>query len=83
MRFDGVAADLAVDFLERRALPSGELATLGSRARLRGSAPAGARRFTFFASKSFRGVELRIDAAGKPSRQMLEAGEESAPVELR
>jgi hypothetical protein len=83
VRFDGVAADLSIEFPQRRATAGGVLATLGSTVRLRGQAPAGARRLTFFASRSFRGVDLRVEAGGRRSRQILEPGEESAPVELR
>jgi hypothetical protein len=82
-RFDGAAAELTVELPERRAAASGELITLGSYARLRGRAPAGARRFTFFASRSFRGVDLRVDARGERSRQTVEPGAESDPIALQ
>lgn len=82
VRFDGRAAEPAIEFPERRLAASGELTTLGSYVRLAGRAPPGARRFTFFASRSFRGVDLRVVAGGQPSRQILEPGAESAPVNL-
>jgi hypothetical protein len=82
VRFDGTASDLVVEFPERRATATGELVTLGSRARLRGSAPAGARTVTVFASRSFRGIDLRVEVAGKTTRQVLEPGEESSPIDL-
>jgi hypothetical protein len=82
VRFDGAAAELAIEFPERRTAASGELTTLGSFVRLGGRAPAVARRFTFFASRSFRGVDLRVVADGQATRQVLEPGAESAPVNL-
>jgi hypothetical protein len=82
VRFDGVPAELVIEFPERRSAATGELVTLGSYVRLAGRAPAAARRFTFFASRSFRGVDLRVEADGQSSRQILEPGAESAPVSL-
>jgi hypothetical protein len=83
VRFDGAAATLAIEYPERRAGAGGELATLGSLVRLRAPAPAAARSFTFFASRSFRWIDLRVSIGERRSRQMLEPGEESAPVALR
>jgi hypothetical protein len=84
VRFDGEAAAVSIGFPERRESAAGELVTLGPRARLTGAAPGGAGAFTFFASRSFRGVELRVvGAGGAESRQVLEPGAESAPVALR
>jgi hypothetical protein len=83
VRFDGAAAETAVEFPQRRSMPTGELATLGSFVRLRGQAPAEARAFTFFASRSFRGVDLRVALAGaRSSRQIVEPGAESAPIAM-
>ena len=82
LRFDGEAAPFEIAFPERRATGGGELLTLGSFARLCGTAPAGARAFTFFASRSFRGVELRVRAGDRGSREVLEPGAASAPVDL-
>jgi hypothetical protein len=83
VRFDGVATEAALEFPQRRDMPSGELGTLGSFVRLRGNAPPDARAFTFFASRSFRGVDLRVAvAAADSSRQIVEPGAESAPVAL-
>jgi len=82
LRFDGEPAAFEISFPERRTLPGGDLVTLGPRVRLRGATPSGARAFTFFASRSFRGVELRTVAGERASRQVLEAGAESAPVAL-
>jgi hypothetical protein len=82
VRFDGAAAELAIEFPERRTAASGELTTLGSYVRLGGRAPVGARQFSFFASRSFRGVDLRVEAGDRRSRQILEPGAESSPVTL-
>jgi hypothetical protein len=82
VRFDRQQAEVAIDFPERRTMRTGELQTLGPFVRLAGRAPAGARRFTFFASRSFRGVDLHVTASDRRSRQVLEPGAESAPVEL-
>jgi hypothetical protein len=83
VRFDGAVAEPLVEFPQRRSTPNGDLATLGSFVRLSGRAPVGAREFTFFASRSFRWIDLRIAIAGaNSSRQMVEPGAESAPVEL-
>jgi hypothetical protein len=83
VRFDGAATELEIEFPQRRAAPGGELATLGAYVRLRGQAPAGARQVTFFASRSFRGVDLRVAIGDRRSRQVLEPGAESAPIVLR
>ena len=83
VRFDGATAVFAVEFPQRRSMTAGDLATLGSFVRLSGQAPPEARAFTFFASRSFRGVDLRVAVAGAASRrQIVEPGAESAPVEL-
>ena len=82
VRFDGAPAELAIDFPERRTAATGELTTLGPFVRLAGRVPAGARHFSFFASRSFRGVDLRVEADGRSSRQVLEPGAECAPVTL-
>ena len=83
VRFDGAAAELAVEYPERRTTSAGELATLGSFVRLRAAVPAAARAVTFFASRSFRWIDLRVAIGDRRSRQMLEPGEESAPISLR
>lgn len=83
LRFDDAAADLAVEYPERRTTGAGELATLGSFARLRARVPAAAREVTFFASRSFRWIDLRVAIGDRRSRQMLEPGEESAAISLR
>jgi hypothetical protein len=83
VRFDGAVSEAAIEFPQRRATPTGELSTLGSFVRLRGLAPPDARSFSFFASRSFRGVDLRVTVAGAgSSRQIVEPGAESAPVEM-
>jgi hypothetical protein len=82
VRFDGAPAAFAVEFPALRRTASGELSTLGGRVRLHGAVPPGAGAVTFFASRSFRGVDLRVVAGGGRSRQILEPGEESAPIAL-
>ena len=85
VRFDGVAAELDVEYPERRSTGAGakDLATLGSFARLRAKVPGTANRFTFFASRSFRFIDLRAAIGERRSRQMVEPGAESEPIALR
>jgi hypothetical protein len=83
VRFDGAPAELAVEYPERRTTGGGELATLGSFVRLRARVPVAANEVTFFASRSFRWIDLRVALGDRRSRQMLEPGEESAPIALR
>ena len=81
-RFDGEAVPFAIAFPDNRDATAGELVTLGGRVRLDGRAPQGARAFTFFASRSFRGVDLRVGVGERRSRQILEPGVESKPIPL-
>jgi hypothetical protein len=83
VRFDGAAAELVVEYPERRVTVAGELTTLGSFVRLRSRVPAAAREVTFFASRSFRWIDLRVAIGDRRSRQMLEPGEESEAISLR
>ena len=85
IRFDGVAAELEVQYPERRTTGKGDedLATLGSFARLRAKVPPTAREVTFFASRSFRFVDLRVAIGERRSREMVEPGAESAPISVR
>ena len=82
LRFDGAAAEPAIEYPERRTTGAGQLATLGSFVRLRVPVPSAARDVTFFASRSFRWIDLRAAIRDRTSRQMLEPGEESAPISL-
>ena len=82
VRFDGAAAELEVHFPERRTTGP-DLATLGSFARVRARVPAAAREVTFFASRSFKFIDLRVAIGDRRSRQMIEPGAESKPIVLR
>ena len=82
LRFDGVAAELEVQFPERRTTGA-DLVTLGSFARVRARMPEAAREVTFFASRSFKFIDLRVAIGDRRSRQMVEPGAESAPISLR
>jgi len=83
-RFDGRPETFSVSFPQRRQIGTGVL-TLGSTARLSGQVPTGAARFQFFASRSFRSVDLRlVSATGEERlRFLLQPGEESPEVDLR
>ena len=83
VRFDGAAAELAVEYpgtADHRHGRAGDAGQL--RRAVRARLPAAAREVTFFASRSFRWIDLRVAIGDRRSRQMLEPGEESAPIAL-
>ena len=87
VRFDGVKQRPDVSFPDHRTPAATEAETptvLGTTARLTGEVPAGAREFTFGASRVFREVHLAIvdRAAAVEVRYVLGVAEDSPPHSL-
>lgn len=87
LRFDGEAAAASLSLPELDQPPPAAGAPrsyFGTTARLSAPIPAGAKSFTFWASRAFQPVHLTVtdERTGRSQRQTLAAGEESAPYAL-
>jgi hypothetical protein len=85
-RFDGQPTKYMIDFISapRRQVLTGSLAPpMPVIAHLTGTIPAGARVFTFWASKSFGEIAMRIGREGGPEgSELVERGNQSKPFVL-